>query len=359
LGEPLLGAPRIGTRVGRPTPDRLGAPTRSAWEVEAHLFRSWRIKEGSMNWGNAPGGLLRRRSLSVWLIAIAAGVAALVAAIVSEARNESAAPVAALAANDAAQSAGRATTNRLRACVRRRTGIMRMLSGPRQRCRRGERLVTWNVQGPAGAPGPAGPQGTPGPGGPQGAPGPAGAPGPQGPQGAAGPAGAPGERGATGPTGATGAPGDRGPTGPAGPAGTSNGYYFHHGGTMDIDNQGTEVAKIDELEPGAYMAYATVTLQPNNNEQLDAACYLNSTNQQPHPVPGAAFDLANVNSDSGWVSLAPSGAFELTGTPDENSISLVCKAEPSNDQTPQAMDINLSLVPVDHLDMIISNPPSQ
>jgi hypothetical protein len=47
-------------------------------------------------------------------------------------------------------------------------------------CRRGERLLIWNVVGPRGPAGPIGPQG------PQGVPGP---PGPQGPQGEPGPAG--------------------------------------------------------------------------------------------------------------------------------------------------------------------------
>ena len=56
-------------------------------------------------------------------------------------------------------------------------------------CRGNERVVTWNMSGPAG---PAGPMGPVGPAGPQGVPGqagPAGPAGPQGPQGQAGPQG--------------------------------------------------------------------------------------------------------------------------------------------------------------------------
>ena len=102
-------------------------------------------------------------------------------------------------------------------------------------------LTNWfdvgNVQGPAGAQGPAGPQGAPGaagatgatgaqgvPGntgatGPQGPQGLPGATGPQGIQGAVGPAGPVGNTGPQGPAGNDGAPGATGPTGPAGATG--------------------------------------------------------------------------------------------------------------------------------------------
>ena len=58
------------------------------------------------------------------------------------------------------------------------------------KCRRGERVLSWNVQGPpgpAGAPGEAGPAGPAGPMGPAGPPGPEGDPGPAGPAGPQGP----------------------------------------------------------------------------------------------------------------------------------------------------------------------------
>jgi hypothetical protein len=65
------------------------------------------------------------------------------------------------------------------------------------KCRRGERVLTWNVQGP---PGPVGPAGAAGP---------------------AGPIGPAGPRGADGADGADGARGHAGPTGPAGPPGSA------------------------------------------------------------------------------------------------------------------------------------------
>jgi hypothetical protein len=78
------------------------------------------------------------------------------------------------------------------ACVQRKTGRVRVVAGPNA-CRRGEQALAWNIQGPAGPPGPTGAAGADGP------PGPAGAPGPSGPAGPVGPAGA---RGPTGPAGA-------------------------------------------------------------------------------------------------------------------------------------------------------------
>jgi hypothetical protein len=77
----------------------------------------------------------------------------------------------------------------IKACVHRKTGVLRVLRRAGQRCRRGKEVaISWNRQGPAAA-------GKPGPTGAQGLTGPRGQSGPQGasgPQGQAGPAGAPG-----------------------------------------------------------------------------------------------------------------------------------------------------------------------
>ncbi|HLG08763.1 MAG TPA: lamin tail domain-containing protein [Gaiellaceae bacterium] len=75
-------------------------------------------------------------------------------------------------------------------------------------CRGNERVVTWNMSGPAGPPGPAGPAG------PAGAAGPLG---PMGPVGPAGPQGVPGQAGPAGPAGPQGPQGQAGPQGPQGP----------------------------------------------------------------------------------------------------------------------------------------------
>jgi hypothetical protein len=95
---------------------------------------------------------------------------------------------AAVALRDAPDAA----TRRIQACAAKKDGRLRIVPNGRH-CRRQERPVSWNVRGPAGAPG---------------FPGPPGMQGPSGPKGAAGPKGGQGERGPEGPRGPKG---DRGP----------------------------------------------------------------------------------------------------------------------------------------------------
>src|SRR3954465_7477213 len=85
-------------------------------------------------------------------------------------------------------------------CAKKQDGRLRMVAGAAN-CKRGERAVHWNVEGPHGPAGAQGPAGT------QGSPGTAGAVGPAGPAGVAGPvgpAGAVGSAGGIGPAGAIG-----------------------------------------------------------------------------------------------------------------------------------------------------------
>jgi hypothetical protein len=81
----------------------------------------------------------------------------------------------------------------IRGCVQHSSGQLRIIDG-HERCKRSERLLVWNVQGPRGPRGARGPQGPSGPTGPTG---------PQGPEGPQGPAGADGEDGDDGEDGAT------------------------------------------------------------------------------------------------------------------------------------------------------------
>src|SRR5581483_4979714 len=107
--------------------------------------------------------------------------------------------------------------NVIEACYQNSTGRLRIVDN--SGCANGERKVTWNVRGPAGAqglPGAAGPKGDRGPAGP---PGTDGLPGQRGPVGADGPAGPQGPAGPDGPPGPPGPAGPVGPRGPAGPAG--------------------------------------------------------------------------------------------------------------------------------------------
>src|SRR5215211_406052 len=94
------------------------------------------------------------------------------------------------------------------ACVKS-NGKLRIVTSA-DKCKKRDRVLTWNVAGAKGDPGPAGPAGPSGPGGPKGDPGPAGP---------AGATGAQGTQGAPGPAGAQGAVGPAGPPGPPGPPG--------------------------------------------------------------------------------------------------------------------------------------------
>ncbi|MEO8682563.1 MAG: EGF domain-containing protein [Vicinamibacterales bacterium] len=82
--------------------------------------------------------------------------------------------------------------------------------GANEACRRGEVLMTWNIQGPAGPAGPAGARGNQGP---------MGLVGPTGPAGKDGHDGLPGNIGPAGPQGKAGIPGNQGPEGPVGSVG--------------------------------------------------------------------------------------------------------------------------------------------
>lgn len=127
--------------------------------------------------------------------------------------------------NPAQVAAG--TRGVIRACVQRKTGMLRI---PRTgECRRNERpilLLQGSVSIP-GIPGECGPQGEPGV---PGQPGPPGVCGPPGPQGGTGPEGPPG------PAGPQGVPGPSGPAGPQGVPGVTGGYYgyFYDQSTVDV-----------------------------------------------------------------------------------------------------------------------------
>jgi Collagen triple helix repeat (20 copies) len=164
----------------------------------------------------------------------------------------------------AANTTVKAKQKVVRACVTKKNGDIHII-GAKARCKRGQKLLTWNqvgVKGPSGQSaaggtgprGPAGPTGATGPAGATGAKGDAGATGAKGDAGATGPAGLTGPAGATGAkgdTGATGVPGadstvvgPAGATGPVGPVGAK-------GDKGDKGDAGTPGAKGDAGTPGA------------------------------------------------------------------------------------------------------------
>ena len=104
-------------------------------------------------------------------------------------------------------SGAAATSSEVKACVDKTSRTVRI---PAQGgCSAKESLLTWSVQGPAGARGATGARGD------TGATGATGATGPEGPEGPEGPSGEQGEQGEQG------LQGEQGPVGPAGPSGTT------------------------------------------------------------------------------------------------------------------------------------------
>lgn len=92
----------------------------------------------------------------------------------------------------------------IHACFDTSKGTVRIIDEALEGCNKGEALLTWNQQGPAGAAGQQGDTGAMGPAGPQGETGLQGLTGPQGEQ---GPAGLDGAQGVAGPAGSQGEPG--------------------------------------------------------------------------------------------------------------------------------------------------------
>src|SRR5687768_15740572 len=55
----------------------------------------------------------------------------------------------------------------IKGCTNKKTGVLRVLKA-KAKCKRSERAIAWNIQGPAGRPGPGGSTGQPGSNGPAG-----------------------------------------------------------------------------------------------------------------------------------------------------------------------------------------------
>jgi len=173
------------------------------------------------------------------------------------------------------------------ACQKPGKGFLRVVRDAAG-CKQNERVVRWNVSGPAGAPGLTGPIGPAGPAGPTGPPGEAGA---------AGPAGAAGTQGPAGPAGP---PGPQGPAGPPGPAGVVS--------LAALD--GTACTRFDG-------AAGTLDVVVSASNLIELRCEGGGTPPPPPPPPppptGAKLiineiDYDQVGSDAdGYVEIANAG----------------------------------------------------
>lgn len=172
------------------------------------------------------------------------------------------------------------------------------------KCRGNERVVQWNIQGPAG---PAGPAGAMGPAGAIGPAGPAGPGGPAGPAGATGPAGAKGDKGDPGVAGATGAAGAQGAQGPAGPAGPTGPQGPAGSGLQSLAGlSGLACTRADS-------SAGTVSLVTTAANLVEIHC--NAGGGPPPPPPTGAklvineVDYDQVGTDAGgYVEIANSGS---------------------------------------------------
>lgn len=153
--------------------------------------------------------------------------------------------LAALGVSTAVAGSGAGKNGTIVAC-QKPGGFLRVVDSA-SRCRPNEKVLTWNVRGPAGEQGPPGPAGPAGPAGPPGPAGPAGEPGPTGP---AGPKGADGDPGPAGPPGPQGPPGAQGPQGPPGPAsvaaldGTACTRADGSSGTVDVVTSASNLVEL-------------------------------------------------------------------------------------------------------------------
>lgn len=142
----------------------------------------------------------------------------------------------------ATQSLTSATTTVINACQLKQIGTIRIVDNLSKCSTSLEIPLSWNVQGPAGNPGPAGATGATGAKGEKGDKGDKGDPGATGAAGQPGAKGDPGTPGATGATGPPGAPGDPGTPGADGKNGVdgTNGVDGKDGkdGTNGVDGAG-------------------------------------------------------------------------------------------------------------------------
>jgi hypothetical protein len=196
---------------------------------------------------------------------------------------------------------GAADAQVINACVVKKTGVVKIAPT----CTTEETPLSWNIQGPAGAPGPQGPAG------PQGAPG------------AQGPAGSPGAQGVTGSQGPIGPTGPQGAQGPAGEGTIGAAMYVCAAG--EILTQGTPLTFVGEFiaigtVPGTTGSdFNSFLLQPGTYQvnigfgQLWTTTptfftYLNGVRYQ-----GADLDNAGAFSGALVQVTSPNTTYQLTG----------------------------------------------
>jgi hypothetical protein len=172
-----------------------------------------------------------------------------------------------------AQSGG-TSTDVVNGCVAKKTGTLRVLAKGTTKCKKGESALSWNKQGPAGAPGDGGAAGA------------AGAQGERGPQ---------GERGLAGADGAQGAQGIQGPTGPG--TTKANAVDFSTGGVRLL-------ASVQGLEFYALCQPNGVLFHVHNNNASTVSLY--------QEIAGAAPTVVTATADGDTAVTTPVSPVHVT-----------------------------------------------
>jgi hypothetical protein len=175
-----------------------------------------------------------------------------------------------------AQSSG-SSTDVVNGCVAKQTGALRVLAKGKTTCKKGESALSWNKQGPAGAPGAGGAAGA------------AGAQGERGPQ---------GERGLAGADGAQGIQGTQGIQGATGPGTTeANAFDFTLGSSRLL-------ASVQGFDFFALCQPNGVLFHVHNNNASTASLY--------QEIAGAAPTVATATADGDTDVTTPGSPVHVT-----------------------------------------------
>lgn len=168
-------------------------------------------------------------------------------------------------------------------CRNKRTGALRVIDAPSQRCTAKETALDWNQTGPQGSAGTQGVKGDTGSAGPDGSQGAAGPTGPQGPQGTTGPQG---PSGVVGPQGSMGPQGQPGPSGPVAAAFASP----LTGASAPFFARRYNIMTSLTLVPGSYVLNGTVRVNNLSEQRITVQCFLqaDSSGNPTMRSPGAA-----------------------------------------------------------------------